>query len=71
MPHFLGSLREVGSITPQRDPHQGAPVQRIAFGGAQPGQKQLSYAQSLQFAAEIIPGHKSSSGKLASAIPSA
>jgi WD40 repeat protein len=40
------------SITPQRDPHQGAPVQWIAFGGAQPGQKQLSYAQGLRFAAD-------------------
>jgi WD40 repeat protein len=40
------------SITPQRDPQRGAPVQWIAFGGAQPGQKQLSYARGLQFAAD-------------------
>jgi WD40 repeat protein len=43
------------SITPQRDPQQGAPVQWIAFGGGQTAQKKLSYAQALQFAADGKP----------------
>ena len=61
------------SITPQRDPHQGAPVQWIAFGGAQTGQNKLSYAQALQFAANgktqtvwysVVPLAVSPDGKL-------
>jgi WD40 repeat protein len=61
------------SITPQRDPHQGAPVQWIAFGGAQPVQKKLSFAQALQFAADgktqtvwysVVPLAVSPDGKL-------
>jgi WD40 repeat protein len=46
-----GTWTVAASITPQRDPHIGAPVQWIAFGGAQTGQNKLSYAQAFQFAA--------------------
>ena len=61
------------SITPQRDPHLGAPVQWIAFGGAQTGQNKLSYAQAFQFAANgktqtvwysVVPLAVSPDGKL-------
>jgi len=40
------------SVKPERNPNFGAPVQWIAFGGAQPAQSKLGYAQSLQFAAD-------------------
>lgn len=61
------------NITPQRDPHLGAPVQWIAFGGAQTGQNKLSYAQAFQFAANgktqtvwysVVPLAVSPDGKL-------
>jgi len=61
------------SIKPQRDPHQGAPVQWIAFGGAPTAQNKVGYAQSLQFAAEgkkqtvwysVVPLAVSPDGKL-------
>jgi WD40 repeat protein len=40
------------SVKPERDPHLGAPVQWIAFGGSEMAQNKLGYAQSLKFSAE-------------------
>lgn len=39
------------SVKPERNP-LGAPVQWIAFGGGEPAQSKLGYAQSLKFAAD-------------------
>lgn len=40
------------SVKPERNPHLGAPVQWIAFGGGETAQSKLGYAQSLKFAAD-------------------
>jgi WD40 repeat protein len=40
------------SVKPERNPHIGAPVQWIAFGGGETAQSKLGYAQSLKFAAD-------------------
>lgn len=40
------------SVKPERNPHFGAPVQWIAFGGSESAQNTLGYAQSLKFSAE-------------------
>jgi len=40
------------SVKPERNPHLGAPVQWIAFGGGETAQNKLGNAQSLKFAAE-------------------
>ncbi len=40
------------SVKPERNPHLGAPVQWIAFGGGETTQSKLGYAQSLKFAAD-------------------
>jgi WD40 repeat protein len=40
------------SVKPERDPHLGAPVQWVAFGGDEPAQSKLGNAQSLKFAAD-------------------
>src|SRR6266704_2470699 len=37
------------TVKPERNPHQGAPVQWIAFGGGETAQRKLGYAQSLKF----------------------
>ncbi len=37
------------TVKPERNPHQGAPVQWIAFGGGETEQRKLGYAQSLKF----------------------
>jgi len=42
----------VASVKPERNPHLGAPVQWIAFGGGETAQSKLGYAQSLKFAAD-------------------
>ncbi len=40
------------SVRPERNPHIGAPVAWIAFGGGETAQSTLGYAQSLKFAAD-------------------
>jgi WD40 repeat protein len=40
------------SVKPERNPHLGAPVQWIAFGGSETAQNKLGNAQSLKFTAE-------------------
>lgn len=40
------------SVKPERNPHGGAPVKWIAFGGGETAQSNLGYAQSLKFAAD-------------------
>lgn len=42
----------VASVKPERNPHLGAPVQWIAFGGGETAQSKLGYAQSLKFTAD-------------------
>ena len=40
------------SVKPERNPHIGAPVQWIAFGGGETAQGKLGYAQALKFEAD-------------------